>query len=215
MNLADIIGILIIVILAIWGIKKGLVRSIFSLSSLLLSLILALTLYPAVSDFMEDSVLGDYVRLNVYKVFDAENVEPKTAETASETLNLPSSLQSILVDTTNEAIDSVQESIAENVAALAIKLLGILLVFLLVRIILWLVLKILDAFAKLPIIRSANKLLGGIMGICYGILILYLILALLTFTTTLKAFNKPIQLVLESKYISVMYNENILLNFLK
>jgi len=155
------------------------------------------------------------VRLNVYKVFDAENVEPKTAETASETLNLPSSLQSILVDTTNEAIDSVQESIAENVAALAIKLLGILLVFLLVRIILWLVLKILDAFAKLPIIRSANKLLGGIMGICYGILILYLILALLTFTTTLKAFNKPIQLVLESKYISVMYNENILLNFLK
>ncbi len=214
-NLADIIGILIIIALAAWGMKKGFVRSVFSLGSLVLSLILALTLYPVVSGFMAESVVGDYVRLNVYKVFDQQPKEPTEPEEAGQALNFPNSLQSALTDTANQAAATVKESIAENAASLALKLLGILVVFVLVRVILWVLLKALDALAKLPVIRGANKLLGGVMGVCYGVLLLYLLLALLTFTTALKTFNKPTELVLESKYISVMYNQNILLNFLK
>ena len=41
LNLADYIAILILIALAFWGSKKGLVRSIFSLGSLVLSLVLA------------------------------------------------------------------------------------------------------------------------------------------------------------------------------
>ncbi len=215
MNIADFIGIIIIALMALWGIKKGLVRSIFSLGSLILSLILALTLYTPVSNFMENSVVGDYVRLNVYKVFDGRDVETEDPAEAGEALNLPQSLQNTLTDTVDKATDTVRETLAENAAGLALKLLGILIVFVMVRIILWILLKLLDAVAKLPVIRKFNALLGGVMGLVYGMLILYVILALLTFTTTLKTFNKPTELVLESKYISQMYNQNILLNFLK
>ncbi|MBR5236837.1 MAG: CvpA family protein [Clostridia bacterium] len=215
MNIADFIGIIIIVLMALWGMKKGLVRSVFSLSSLVLSLILALTLYTPVSNFMETSVVGDYVRLNVYKVFDSQEIETEDPTEAGEVLKLPQSLQNTLTDTVNKATDTIRDTLAENAASLALKLLGILIVFVMVRIILWILLKLLDAVAKLPVIRKFNSLLGGVMGIAYGMLIIYIILALLTFTTTLKTFNKPTELVLESKYISQMYNQNILLNFLK
>lgn len=215
LNLADFIAILILIALAFWGSKKGLVRSIFSLGSLVLSLVLALTLYPVVTDFLNQSVVGDYVRLNVYKVFDQKQEEPQETDTAGDTLNLPDSLESAITGTMNEAAFTVKESIAENTAQLALKLLGIIIVFVLVRVILWLLVHFLNAVAHLPILRSINRLLGGVLGLGYGILLIYLLLAVLTFTTTLKTFNKPIQLVLDSRYVSVMYNENILLNFLK
>ncbi len=215
MNLADIIGALIILLLVIWGAKKGFVKSVFSLGSLILSLILALSLYPIVTDFLEDSVVGDYVRLNVFQVFDDKEDADITAEEAGNTLNLPGSFQETVSGAIQQAADTVKESLADTLAGLALKILGILIVFLLTKIILWLLSVFLNAFAKLPVIRTANKLLGGIIGAIYGVLIVYLILAILTFTTAIKTFNKPTQLVLESKYISTMYHQNIILDFLK
>ena len=215
MNLADIIGALIVLTLIIWGAKKGFVKSVFSLGSLILSLILALSLYPVVTDFLEDSVVGDYVRLNVFQAFDEKEDDDITAEEAGDTLNLPGSFQKTVSDAIDQATETVKESLADTMANLALKILGILIVFLLTKIILWLLSVLLNAVAQLPVIRTANKLLGGITGAIYGVLILYLILALLTFTTAIKTFNKPTQLVLESKYISSMYHQNIILDFLK
>ncbi|MBE7022088.1 MAG: CvpA family protein [Ruminococcaceae bacterium] len=212
-NIADIIAVAIIVLLAVWGMKKGLVRSIFSLGSFLLSLILALSLYPAVSGFLEDSTIGDYVRINVYKVFDSETAESQATQEEPD-LHLPQSLSSAITGAAEQATETVKESMAETVASLALKLLGILAVFLLVRVILWVVLLIFDAVAKLPVLKSANKLLGGALGAVYGVLAVYLILALLTLVTTFQAFNKPTELVLESKIVSQMYHQNILLQFL-
>ncbi len=215
LNLADIIAIIILLALTCWGAKRGLIRSVFSLGSLILSLVLALTLYPIITDVLTQSVVGDYVRLNVYKVFDQKQEEPQENDTAGETLCLPDSLESAITGTMNEAVFTVKESIAENTAAIAIKLLSMILVFILVRVLLWLAVRLLDALAHLPVLRSFNRLLGAVTGFGYGVLLLYLLLAILTFTTTLKTFNKPIELVLNSRYVSVMYNQNILLNFLK
>ncbi len=215
MNIVDIIGIIILILFCGWGMKKGLVKSIYSLGSLILSLILALTLYPAVSDFLQESVVYDYVQINVYKVFNEEQNETVVDKETKNSLNLPGSLQETIYGTAKEAASAVKESVAESVAVLAIKILSILVVFILVKILLWVLLKLLNAVSKLPIIRTANKLLGGITGLVYGVLLIYVILAVFTFTTTLNALNKPTELILQSKYVSVMYHQNILLNFLK
>jgi len=214
LNIADYIAIILVAVLVIAGIKRGFVRSVFTLGSLILSLILSLTLYPVVSDFMAESVLGDYVRLNVYKALDAEE-EPETVEEAGETLNLPESIRSSIQNVTNDAVSSVKESIAESTVTIALKLVGILLVFLLVRILLWVIQKLLDIVSHLPVLRSANKFLGGLIGMVYGVMLVYIILAVFTFTTTLQAMNKPTQLILESKYVSNMYHQNIILDFMK
>lgn len=214
MNIADIIGIIVLILFCGWGIKKGFVKSIYSLGALLLSLILALTLYPPVASFLEESVVSDYVRINVYKVFNDKEQTPADPQ-ETNMLNLPDSLQNKIYGSIEETTSNIKESVVENVVTLAIKLLGILIVFILVKILLWVLLKLLNAVAKLPLIRTANKILGGITGLFYGFLLIYIILAIFTFTTTLNALNKPAELILKSKYISVMYHDNVLLNFLK
>ncbi len=206
-NIADIIAILIVAFLIVWGIKKGFVKAIFSLGSLLISLILSLILYPPVTGFLAESALGDFVRLNVYKVLGADGA----AAGDTSVLNLPE----IFGTAIRQAETAAKETLANVVADLALTLLGIIIVFILVKILLWLVLKLLDVVTKLPIIRTANKLLGGAVGAVYGVLVIYLLLALLTFVTTLNATNLPMQIVQESSVVSAMYHNNILLNFLQ
>jgi len=215
-NLADIIAVAIIVLLAGWGMKKGFVRSVFALGSLLLSLILALTLHPVVTDFLDGSVVEEYVHTNVYKVFEAKaQEEAEPTEEPKQALSLPLFFSETIENKTEEVTKNITETVAASVTDLALDLIGILIVFVLVRFILWLALHLLDIIAKLPILHSANKLLGGILGAIYGILAVYLILALLTLFTTFQAFNKPTELVLESKIASQMYHQNIILSFLE
>ncbi len=214
MNIADIIGIIILILFAAWGMRKGFVKSIYSLGSLILSLILALTLYPPVSSFLKDSVVYDYVQLNVYKVFSEEKTEEIKVEETDSVLKLPEKLKESIVTTAEETTAAITESVAKSVADIAINLLSILVVFLLVKLLLWIILKLFDILSKLPLIRTANKLLGGLTGLLYGFLLIYILLALLTFTTTLNTFNEPVEIILSSKYISKMYHQNVLLSFL-
>ncbi len=214
LNIADFVGVAILLLMGFWGMKKGLVRTVFGLISILLSLVIALSLYPVVTDFLEDSPLGTAVHTQVENMFDA-NAEAKAPEATEETpSSLPDVLKNSIQAATDRAVNSVKVTAADAVADLALKILSILIVFILTRIILWVLQRVLNIIAKLPVIHTANKLLGGVAGVLSGILVVYLILALLTFTTTLKSFETPTRYVLESTYISEMYHNNIVLNWI-
>ena len=66
---------------------------------------------------------------------------------------------------------------------------------------------IFGAIASLPIIKQIDKLGGLIYGIIEGLLIIYIILAILSFVDV-----QEIQLAIKSSYItSILYNNNLLL----
>ncbi|MBE7009917.1 MAG: hypothetical protein E7418_00320 [Ruminococcaceae bacterium] len=213
-NLADIIALCIIILLGGWGMKKGFVRSIYSLGSLVLSLILAVTLYQPVTDFIDNSAVGVAVRSNIHALLVKESQNPQAANPEAP-LNLPQTITNNLAAAATDVTNAAANTMAESIATLAMKLLGIVIVFILVKLILWVVLRFLDVVSKLPVIHSANKLLGGALGVLYGVLAIYLILALLTLFTTFSVLNIATEIVLNSKIVSQMYNQNFLLNFLQ
>lgn len=215
MNIADLIAILIIVFSVLIGAKRGFVKSIFSFGSLIISLLLALTLYPIVTDCLEGSVVDDFVHKSVYNLFDAQSSNENAIEKNDANSSLPESLKSLINKTITDAATTTKEVMAETVASLALKILGILIVFVLSKLLLWILSLLFDLVSKLPVICTLNKLMGGAIGAFYGILILYVLLALMAFFSTTQSLNKPVQLVKESAIVSVMYNQNILLNFLQ
>lgn len=215
MNIADVIAIIIVCILVFFSAKKGFVKSFFSLGSFVISLALALVLSPIVSDFLENGFVGDYVRESVQGIVTEKVMADFNAEGVSAALPLPKVLKNSVVETTNQTVAATKDAVASSITSIALTLLSILAVFVLVKVAVWLLSHILDLVSHLPVIRTANRLLGGLLGAIYGVLILYVILAVLTFGVTVKAFRKPTELVLESKIVSVMYHQNVLLNFLQ
>ena len=138
MYLADIVAAVIVLVFVLIGVHNGLVKSVLGLSSIVISLILALVLYPVVSDFLSKSVIGTYVTENVQNVIGGEVTEPDTAEKKDQNLNLPDSIMQTVNDSVSQVTNSVTNAISGSVASLAINLISILAVFLIVRLLVWL-----------------------------------------------------------------------------
>ena len=215
-NISDIVSGTIILLCIIWGAKRGLVKSVLGLGSIIISIVLALVLYQPVSDFLESSVIGEYVTINVARALEgtestssSENVEEN-----ADGLNLPGELIGVVT----EGIDSVKTSaigaLSVSVSQLAINLISMLAVFLIVKLIMWIVTMLLDTISRAPVISMVNKLLGGAFGLISGVLTLYVLLAVLTFVTAVNTENPIVKNVLKSQYASKMYNDNFIVNFI-
>ena len=216
LNISDIVAIVIVVLFVMWGAKKGLVKSVLGLGSIIISIVLALTLYQPGSTFLKDSVIGEYVTVNIAKVLDASEKEPEEMETedAANALNLPPEIMSKVSESVDDIKTTALGSISTSISSLAINLLSMLIVFLVIKLILWIITLLLDAVTGIPVIRGLNKMLGGILGAVSGIITIYILLAILTFMTAVDTDNKIVNNVLESTYVSKMYNDNFVVNFI-
>lgn len=218
-NIADFILIGVIALFILAGAARGLVKSLFGLGSIILSLVLAFALYPVVSEYLQQSPVGDFVTESVEKMLgeresvinagaSAEN-DPEAG--VAEEGGLPEIVQGAL-ENTGEA---VKETASAGIAAAALNIISLLTVFIIVRLVLWIAAALLDIVTKLPVIHGCNKLLGAVMGGVSGLLIVYLLLGLLTFTNLLNTTTDFGRTVQSSLLLSQMYENNIILYFLK
>lgn len=215
-NVADIAAAAIVLFFAVWGAKRGLIKSVLGLSSIIISLILALLLYQPVASFLQNSVIGEYVTVNVTKAIqgaDEKNTEEQPIE-ADGVLKLPSKITEKINEEVETAKEAAVGAVSLSVSNLAIKLISMLAVFLIIKLVLWVVSMLLEALAKLPVIGTLNKAAGGALGAASGILIIYVLLALLTFVTAVNTNNAVAESVLKSKLVCEMYDNNFILNLI-
>lgn len=216
LNIADFIFMGFVALMAVIGSSRGLVRSLLGLGSIVLSLFLAFTLYPMVSDTLARSTVGTVVTEKVEAMFgqnpqgteQIQELDPATNEKIE-------SIPAVLQETAQNAGTQIKKSVAEQVCSAAMNLISMLLVFLLVRLLIWLISKTLDLVTKLPVIHGCNKILGGLFGVISSVLIVYLLLGLLTFTSLLNTTGDFGRTVQNSLLVSQMYENNILLYFLQ
>ena len=88
-HISDILVIAIILIFAIWGMKKGFAKAVLGVGSFVISIMLAFALYEPVSMFLKDSVVGEYVSVAVSNAIVGEETKVEKVSEESKTLNLP------------------------------------------------------------------------------------------------------------------------------
>ncbi len=204
MNLiADIIIVLILATCIFFGVKRGLTGVIVKLLSIVISLILSLILFKPVSALIIDhtNIYNDLVTNIESSLNSKENMseEEKSAE------------PNIIIDSINKQMDTVKDNandvIARSIAEVIINLMVIIILFILINIIMFFLKFIFGAIASLPIIKQLDKLGGFIYGIIEGLIIVYVVLAILSFVNI-----QEVQLAIKTSYIaSILYNNNLLL----
>ena len=204
MNLiADIIIVLILATCIFFGVKRGLTGVIVKLLSIVISLILSLILFKPVSALIIDhtNIYNDLVTNIESSLNSKENMseEEKSAE------------PNIIIDSINKQMDTVKDNandvIARSIAEVIINLMVIIILFILINIIMFFLKFIFGAIASLPIIKQLYKLGGFIYGIIEGLIIVYVVLAILSFVNI-----QEVQLAIKTSYIaSILYNNNLLL----
>ena len=185
--MADIIVVAIVVISLIIGYKRGFVKSISKLICWVVAIFVAKLLNPIVSGFIKNSTMGEAI-----------------TEKFSE------GTQSLIPENMPQFIAGTGEGIALGLADVVISIVSVLIVVIATYIIANILVKVFNLVAKLPVISFVNRLLGAFAGLATGVIIVYLLLALVV------VFNvSECQEMIDKSIIAyTLYRHNIFINFI-
>ena len=190
------------VLFAIRGYRRGIVRSVLSLASILLTFFLVGTIQPYVSDAISkytplESMVQESVE-NVMKTrilnelslpgnpltgsgaFEGMEI---TGEQQTDWLNIceiPEGFQEGIGVTAKEAAEDFIGRVSIYITEGIMKILCFLITFTVVYLIIRFAALAVTAIAHLPGIRTVNQMLGGVFGLCEGFLVLWLVTLFVT-----------------------------------
>src|SRR5574344_643057 len=216
--IVDIAIIAIIAFCILMGYKRGLTQSLIHVLSFVLALIIALVLFKPVSNFVVNNTkIDDKIKDSIVQIFmDEENEkteEEKDKKEEDTTVAKP------IIEYMNKEVEKSTEQVKSNAVDAAATHISIIIVDIGVAIILFIISRFLLIFVKaitnlitkLPIIKQCNKLGGIVFGLLQGLVIVYVILAIITVIVALTGNYALSKLIGESYIGSILYNDNLLL----
>lgn len=206
----DLVILAIMALCIIIGYVRGLTGSLIKILSFVLSIIIAFILFIPVSNLIIDKTSID------------ENLEQSIREAIiqedkTEEGKMPETITNYIGEKVEEASDSAKEAIvdstARDVAVTIVKAGTWIGLFIVARILLIFLKFVTGLITKLPVIKQFDKLGGIIYGILEGIIIIYVILAIISFIAPMIGGN-IIDAIDNSMVGSILYNNNLLLKII-
>lgn len=208
--IVDLVILAIMILCIIIGYVRGLTGSLIKILSFVLSIVIAFILFIPISNLIIDKTQID------------ENLEQTIRETIigneqNKEENMPQAITDYIGQKVENVADDAKEAIADStardVAVTIVKAGTWILLFIIARILLIFLRFITALIAKLPVIKQCDKLGGIIYGIIEGLIIIYVLLAIISFVSPMLSGN--LANVIDKSYIgSIMYNNNLLLKII-
>lgn len=211
------IVILLILILFIWmGYRRGFIREIVSFFFVFLSLSLAWAINPYINDFLisETPVYStiqetctDFVQK---QSSDLEN-EMESSSQFIDGLNLPEILRKNIEKNNNTenyaelSVNTLTEYVSGYLARTIVNGLSYVLAYILATIGIRIVVYILNLIAGLPILKTANKLSGGLVGFVKGLVFIWILFLILTVLCSTEIGKTSLELIEKDSLLSVIY----------
>ena len=209
--MGDILILLILIVATYFGYKKGFLRALTGVISIILSFVLALTFSPQVETFVKSTPVYENIYQNIEK-----NVTPSTQnedEYNTSNLNMPRQMIKDIKENVETAKNEAISTLTQKICDTAVKIISIILIFLAVRIIIMLLLSGFGIIKKLPLVGWFDRMLGALFGFIRGFLVVYLLLAIVTAFTAFNVENPLVKSINHSEFAKVMYNNNVFLDF--
>ena len=229
MNTLTIIVLAMLAAAAWLGWHKGFLRMLFSVGTVLISLILTLILAPRVENFLKEKTglydmmqekYSSFLRTqedDSYIRSLAENLN--TDEEAGSRENFLSLIKSreTLEETAQDALQAVTDEskqlLAAGFAGLSVKAAAFLLTWIVTGILIRILLGVIRIIEKLPVIHGANKVAGLFLGSLIGLLLLWIFFALVTAGAATDFGSRCMKQIADSPVLSAFYRHNFILNF--
>lgn len=220
MNWILIAVIGIVAVLGWLGMKKGLIKMVFSLVSTIAALLIAMLFSPVVSGMMKnnEAVVGFFdEKIGALVDFSPEEAKEETEskqESLIESLPLPETFKdSLLKNNTAESYVSMQVQnfeayVCRQITNVIINAIAFVITLVLAIIALALLCKTLDLLAKLPVLRQINAVAGLAAGIAEGLLLVWVLFAILTMFAGSEFGKDALAMIGENPLLDFLYKNN-------
>jgi len=210
--------VLIIMALLVWslvdGYKKGFMRGVFSLISWIVVLVLCNVATPMVTDFlMEETSIGESVNNTITTKVNEMIAQSGIAELEE---NIPEELRIALLGEEGnfEEILASEGQVVINASSIAytvVSAIALVLVVIVTRVLIVVIDLVLGVASKLPIIGPADKILGLVCGGAKGMLICWIVLAVVYVMALTGTNTEFVSYITESQLLSWMQENNFVL----
>ena len=225
MNWSDFAVVVIICGFGLLGYSSGLMLSIFRLGSVFLSAILAVKLYPILSQILMKTAIFTSIRTSIFNrlILQQPGIDNQGKQVIGDTIVDGLKLPSFLKTTVEKSIPNLSSifdfrdligKISDNLAGVVINIISLILLFVVVRIVIIFLRYIIKGISKLPVIKQADKLGGFAFGAFEGLLTVYIVLALVMLFNASQIF-KGIYTAVDSSIIAkFFYQNNFIINWM-
>ncbi|WP_455717118.1 CvpA family protein [Anaerosporobacter sp.] len=217
----------VLVAFALKGRKTGFIKTIFSIFSIIIAIVLSSAISPYVSKALRSNEkfynnINDHVEDVVkLKVKDKDKTTVSEQVEAINKLSLPESIKKNLLENKSNSevykalqVDTFKEYVNGYITTLVINAISFLITYLVVTVLLVIVCGALNIISKLPIINGLNKTAGLLVGLLEGLLVIWVLCIVLTAFSSTQTSQKLYELIQESQFLSCLYNNNLLLGYI-
>ena len=213
-----------------FGFKKGLLRTVYSILSFALTLVLVALLQPKVGDLLQEKTqIYEKTEAVMEKAIDGviEKEIPKGMELTHnlqeavirELVPFPAVQEAISKNNNEEVykdlgVDKFSAYLASYLAKLTTRAIAFVVTFLGAILIIWLVGHMLDILGELPGISFVNRLAGGAIGAARGILLLWILGVVVASLAGTQTGKDILDVIGQVPVLSEVYKHNLLLNYL-
>lgn len=224
MNTLFFVVIGIIVLFSYLGYRAGLIKTVFSICSMIIALVFTLLISPNISKALQSNDhIVDYFSKKVEKVLKLdEKLDQSITDQLSgiDKLPIPKSIKNSLIkNNTSKAyevlgVSSFTEYVSHSIARIVINALSFVVTFILLLIGLRILCMVLDVISKLPVINQINKLTGLIAGFVKGMIVIWLLSIVLLMFSGTELGKSCFEMINESSFLGLIYNNNFILYFI-
>ena len=208
--IVDLVILAIIVLCIILGYYRGLTGSLIKILSFVLSIVIAFVLFIPISNLViENTQIDESLEQSIREMI--------IGNEQNEENNMPEAITDYISQKVEQAADdakaAVVDSTSRDVAETIVKAGTWIVLFIIARILLVFLKFITSLIARLPIIKQFDKLGGIAYGLIEGLIIVYLLLALVSFIAPM--FDNSIITEIKDSFVgSILYNNNLLLKII-
>ena len=202
------------------GLRRGFIRKVVSAVSLVVTLVLVTYLTPQITTFVQNNTsLHENLQEKCSNLFLNEeyNEDVKTDQVLMiENMDLPENIKEMLLENNNTesydvlAVSGFHDYIGAYLANMIINALAYLLSFLIVWTAIRAILLALDVVTKLPLLHGINRLAGGVLGLVYGIVLVWIAFLLVTILCNGDLGRQFFSLISENPFLLFLYNQNVI-----
>lgn len=216
----------VLIFFTLSGFRRGFVKIIISLLSMVLTLWLVSVVTPYISTYLiENTGVYEMVKEKANSAFSEKNglrdntIEENQIETI-QSYSVPETMKDVLIH--NNTVDVYQklmvtafeDYISSFLARAVINIMAFICTFVMIMVFLKMTFLSMEIISRIPIIKGINRLAGLLAGFAEGMIIVWIVFLAATIFLGGEIGNRFFSAVDNSLFLTLIYNNNILLHLI-
>ena len=232
----DLVLLALLVMFVVFGAKKGFIRALLDGFSTLIAGVLAYTFVEPASQYAYDSFVRDMLRSSLSNALDSttndfgsisERIQavmikiPESAINFSQKLGFNVNAVITSIEKANPRdkdvlIDTIMTEVADKIMMPLVETVTFIVLLVAFVLVLAIIIRLFDGIVKkVPVVKETDKIFGGLLGVLKGVVVLFFACTILAFMADSSQDEQFVEIVLSSKILEFVNNNNPLLSIFK